>query len=175
MTINLDEIDLDNLDPNDPRIGDIAWAMHLRFEDESNAIFERANEVFKNYIYLLNAAEITEDEYKNGESRLGESIKTKLDSESIWDFVDLIIDNYETLVASARAKRRHAISPKQAAKQQVRECWDAWQSKPSQYKSKSAFAKAMLEKFPHEEGGEVGLESHRVIERWCKEWESEPS
>lgn len=65
--------------------------------------------------------------------------------------------------------------PKQAAKQKVKECWDAWQSKPNQYKSKSAFARDMLDKFPHEEGGEVGLESQRVIERWCKEWESELS
>ena len=178
MTINLDEIDPDNLDPNDPRIGDIAWAMHLRLEDESNAIFDRANEVFKNYIYLLNAAEITEDEYKNGESRLGESIKTKLDSESIWDFVDLIIENYGTLVASARAKRRHAISPKQAVKQQVRECWDDWNNGLRSYKSKSAFARDMLDKFPtqkDEKGRQTGLENQRVIERWCKKWESETS
>jgi hypothetical protein len=83
--------------------------------------------------------------------------------------------DFNRSLMAARARKRHVNDPKQAAKQQVKECWDAWQSKPNQYKSKSAFARDMLEKFPHEEGGEVGLESQRVIERWCKEWESELS
>lgn len=68
-----------------------------------------------------------------------------------------------------------AKDPKQKVKQEVRECWDEWRKKPSQYKSKSAFARSMLEKFPpdkDEKGRTIGLESQRVIERWCKEWES---
>lgn len=71
-----------------------------------------------------------------------------------------------------------AKDPKQAAKQQVKDCWDNWKKKSTQYKSKSAFARDMLDKFPSykdENGRQVGLESQRVIERWCKEWESEPS
>lgn len=71
-------------------------------------------------------------------------------------------------LAKAGGHAKHAADPKQAAKQQVRECWDAWQKKPTQYKSKSAFARDMLDKYE-------SLESQRVIERWCKEWESEPS
>lgn len=58
--------------------------------------------------------------------------------------------------------------PKQAAKQEVRACWDLWQKEPSRYKGKAAFAKDMLNKYED-------LESQPVIARWCKEWESEPS
>lgn len=68
----------------------------------------------------------------------------------------------------AAGKLANDKNGKQAAKQNVRECWEAWQQKPEPYKSKSAFARAMLDKY-----GELG--SQRVIERWCKEWESELS
>ncbi|MCO5355130.1 hypothetical protein [Acidovorax kalamii] len=66
---------------------------------------------------------------------------------------------------SKGAKARWLDDPKQVAKQNVRSCWDRWQEKPHQYKSKSAFARAMLDKYEE-------LGSQRVIERWCKEWES---
>ncbi|CAM8664553.1 hypothetical protein MCEZEM1_01796 [Comamonadaceae bacterium] len=54
---------------------------------------------------------------------------------------------------------------KQKDKALVRECWDAWKSKPNSYKSKAAFARDMREKF-------TNLESQPVIERWCREWEA---
>ena len=78
------------------------------------------------------------------------------------------ISHARVQLAKAGGHARHAADPKQGAKQQAKECWDAWQKKPAQYKSKSAFARDMLDKFE-------SLESQRVIERWCKEWESEPS
>ncbi len=56
-----------------------------------------------------------------------------------------------------------ANDPKQAAKAKVKECWDEWQLKPANYKSKSAFAKDMLDKFED-------LDSQAVITRWCGEW-----
>ncbi|MDP3279812.1 MAG: hypothetical protein U1D41_05850 [Nitrosomonas sp.] len=42
-----------------------------------------------------------------------------------------------------------------------------WQRKPLSYKSKAAFAKDMLDKF-----GDI-LESQKVIEGWCRNWEKE--
>lgn len=69
--------------------------------------------------------------------------------------------------ARSGALGRLKNDPKQAAKQQVRECWERWQKNMQEYRSKSAFARAMLDKYER-------LGSQRVIERWCKEWESEP-
>lgn len=69
-------------------------------------------------------------------------------------------------LASAGGQAKKAKDPKQIAKQQVRECWDIWKSDPSRYKSKSAFSRDMLGKYEQ-------LESSEVIQRWCREWESE--
>lgn len=66
--------------------------------------------------------------------------------------------------ASARAKRRHLIDPKQAAKQFVFECWQAWEGRPAQYRSVAAFARAMLDKQPDV------LQSEAVVCRWVREW-----
>jgi hypothetical protein len=68
-------------------------------------------------------------------------------------------------VSRKAAFARHAQSPQQAAKEVIRECWEAWQAKPRQYKSKAAFARAMLDKFPDT------LKSNQVVERWAREWE----
>lgn len=54
---------------------------------------------------------------------------------------------------------------KQEAKAGVREWWERWQSDPSMYKSKAAFARIMCDKYSDE------LESTQVIERWCTEWQ----
>ncbi|MEN9902549.1 MAG: hypothetical protein RL651_1213 [Pseudomonadota bacterium] len=53
---------------------------------------------------------------------------------------------------------------KQAAKAGVREWWERWQSDPSMYEGKAAFARVMCDKFPV-------LESTQVIERWCTKWQ----
>jgi hypothetical protein len=54
--------------------------------------------------------------------------------------------------------------PKVAQKEQVRQCWKAWQQKPTAYRGKAAFARGMLDKYEH-------LESQKKIEDWCREWE----
>jgi len=76
----------------------------------------------------------------------------------------------DSLSSNARRANevRLANDPKQAEKINVCECWDEWQKQPDRYKGKAAFARDMLNKYE-------SLESHRVIERWCKEWESVPS
>lgn len=95
-------------------------------------------------------------------------IRENLDSKSIWEFIFLAGDQQISAKAKMHAMHRMSTDPKQKAKQQVRECWELWQGEKGRYKSKAAFAKDMLDKFER-------LESQRVIERWCKEWETEPS
>lgn len=68
--------------------------------------------------------------------------------------------------AKKGAATKLANSPKQQEKRLVRECWDAWQTQPAIYKGKAAFARDMLSKYEK-------LESARVIERWCLEWQTE--
>jgi hypothetical protein len=81
---------------------------------------------------------------------------------------DLIFGlNSISAMAYSGAREKLKNDPKQAAKYQVKECWNHWQKNQHSYKSKSSFARDMLDK--HEVLG-----SQRVIERWCKEWESEP-
>lgn len=62
------------------------------------------------------------------------------------------------------ANARYLNDPKQKDKAMVRECWDAWQQHPDNYKGKAAFARDMRDKFPN-------LESQPVIEGWCRAWE----
>ena len=54
--------------------------------------------------------------------------------------------------------------PKTPQKELAKECWIAWQLKPDSYRSKAAFAIAMLDKYEH-------LKSARKIEDWCRVWE----
>ncbi|WP_433693250.1 hypothetical protein [Paraburkholderia phenoliruptrix] len=65
---------------------------------------------------------------------------------------------------SHRARIRHAKDPKQSAKSAVKESWEAWQRNRLLYKGKASFARAMLKEHPE-------LESQKVIEDWCREWE----
>lgn len=60
--------------------------------------------------------------------------------------------------------QRLSVDPRQADKKFVHECWLQWRQEPARYKSKAAFARDMLEKCAH-------LESNKVIETWCREWE----
>ena len=63
------------------------------------------------------------------------------------------------------ARERHARDPKQTEKLFVYECWKEWRLKPANYNGKAAFARDMLTKCEH-------LESTKVIEDWCREWEN---
>lgn len=66
--------------------------------------------------------------------------------------------------ASDRAKQRHAVDPKRAAKDFAFDCWMAWQAAPTQYANATDFARAMLDKFPDT------LTSEVVITRWVRAW-----
>jgi hypothetical protein len=72
------------------------------------------------------------------------------------------------ITSRAAARVKLASDPKQKDKEQVFECWKAWQKTPldhegkKKYKGKEAFAKDML-KFE-------SLESTQVITRWCRGW-----
>lgn len=69
-------------------------------------------------------------------------------------------------IAYRGAMEKLRRDPKQAAKIQVKECWVEWQNKPERYKTKSAFAKDMMDKYAE-------LDSQAVITRWCSLWEKE--
>lgn len=73
------------------------------------------------------------------------------------------------------ANKRHANDPKQYEKAFVKECWDAWQANPSQYKNRTKFATAMIDKFKPEnpEDESKHLCSVKSITNWCSEWEKE--
>lgn len=106
--------------------------------------------------------------YRVHHEKLDRLISENLNHETILQFAVLCAETHAAARALMLAEARLAKDPKQADKKGVRECWELWQADKRRYKSKAAFAKDMLDKFEQ-------LESQRVIERWCKEWESEPS
>lgn len=61
------------------------------------------------------------------------------------------------------AKARYAKDPKQKELEFVYDCCEAWQAKPTAYKSKAAFARDMVDKCEH-------LASTKNIEDWCRQW-----
>lgn len=67
-------------------------------------------------------------------------------------------------VMSNYANLRIIKDPKQADKMFVFECWQAWQTKPTQYTSKAEFARDMLDKCEY-------LKRTKTIEDWCRDWE----
>lgn len=69
-------------------------------------------------------------------------------------------------MAESGARSRWANSPKTAAKQQVKECWEMWNRDPGRYRSKKEFAFDMLSKYPE-------LENPETIQRWCRTWQEE--
>ncbi len=95
--------------------------------------------------------------------------QTHLDANSIWHFAMLANEKgFKRQSRDACDGQDTVKTPSRLPKQNVRDCWERWQKNQPKYKSKSAFARDMLDKYE-------SLESQRVIERWCKEWESEPS
>ncbi|WP_174998448.1 hypothetical protein [Burkholderia lata] len=74
----------------------------------------------------------------------------------------------QVLVSKSAARKRaaihHANGPKAVAKAAVYESWRRWRSNPKLYRSKSAFAQAMLDTHDN-------LNSQQTIERWCRAWE----
>lgn len=95
-----------------------------------------------------------------------EDVEKYIDENSIYFFLELVVADAASTKARLNAIKMHAAQPKQRDKGIVRECWDAWQKKPSKYSSKAEFAKDMLTKFET-------LKSYAVIEGWCRTWERE--
>lgn len=77
-------------------------------------------------------------------------------------------NEFQRIKAQKGSRARLAKSPKQDAKKIVRACWDKWQLNPELFQGKAAFARDIIEK-------ELEVRSTRVIERWCKEWETVPN
>jgi hypothetical protein len=73
-------------------------------------------------------------------------------------------DAQKIIQAKKGASGKIAKDPKQTDKAFVFDCWQSWQKNPNSYKGKAKFAKDMLNKCEH-------LESQKVIEDWCREWE----
>ena len=65
---------------------------------------------------------------------------------------------------SSYGKMRLERDTKQASKAEVKKRWLAWQDNPTLFKSKVAFAEAMLDEFDV-------LTSDKVITNWCRDWE----
>lgn len=78
----------------------------------------------------------------------------------------LDIQEIRTEMGRQAAKMRLKKDPKQQEKQFIKECWNNWQTNKSQYKSKAAFARDMLDKVEN-------LTSAKKVEDWCREWEKE--
>lgn len=81
---------------------------------------------------------------------------------------------YTSELKSGYAKKRLEKDPKQQEKTTVKQCWEAWQIKPDQYKNNTKFANAMIDKFrpnsPDEDSKH--LSSVKVITDWCREWKA---
>lgn len=67
-------------------------------------------------------------------------------------------------LARRAAHASHANRPIAKARDHVRDCWVAWQTQPSQYKTTAAFARDMVDKFPDE------ITSPVTVERWVRQW-----
>lgn len=72
--------------------------------------------------------------------------------------------NLPRIMASNAAKSKHAASAKAQEKEIMKACWKEWQADPKRYRSKAAFARDMLDKFP-------GWLNTKVIEGFCRDWE----
>lgn len=87
---------------------------------------------------------------------------------AIKGYVDKVLD---VEIFNSNSKRNIALKrwhnhPKILDKIFIKECWFEWQKDKSKYKSKSAFARDMVNKCEH-------LESEKVIEGYCRDWEKE--
>ena len=83
------------------------------------------------------------------------------------------LDRYkkETTALKARnaAKAKHEKSGAGKVKNAIRLLWPDWQRKPNKYRSASAFARDMLDKYPDE------ISNQQTVTRWCREWSAAQS
>lgn len=110
------------------------------------------------------------------ESKLGDYARLIADrgisAASLWFLGSLVKgESAEQLIETAMRERqrvasqaRYAKDKKQLAKAEVRQLWTLWQSDPSRYPSRAAFARDMLDKFED-------LTSVATVQDWTREWE----
>lgn len=93
------------------------------------------------------------------------------DGNEVAEAVKIVLDD-QVETNSQDAKNGKIDDQKQKEKKVVKECWEAWQSKPDQYKNKTAFATAMIDKFRPEDPKEESkhLFSVKKITEWCTRW-----
>lgn len=72
-------------------------------------------------------------------------------------------------MARNAAKAKHEKSGAGKAKNAVRQLWLDWRRKPNKYRSASAFARDMLDKYPDE------IRNQQTVTRWCREWSAAQS
>jgi hypothetical protein len=81
------------------------------------------------------------------------------------------------LTSYLRAKKggsaRHKDSSQQVARNIVRECWDAWQISPENYKTQSEFAFDMLTKVPLNDRGAPAVSFDTILKKWIPAWTRE--
>ena len=142
---------------------------HLDAIARHNDNWERARVVFD---FMAKRLNLPDDPIELGKvlwehnQKLDELIRENIDHGSIAFFGMLFEQDQQSMDARVNAMWKLRCDPKQQAKTEVKELWELWQKNPMRYKSVSAFARDMLEKF------EV-LESSQVIGRWCKEWKKQ--
>jgi hypothetical protein len=88
-----------------------------------------------------------------------ESLKA---GEALENYSDTKRQTFSDWGRRARAKSLE-VDPRQKEKLFIRDCWSEWQKQPSNYRSKAAFAKDVIEKCQF-------LVSTKVVENWCREW-----
>jgi hypothetical protein len=69
-------------------------------------------------------------------------------------------------LAKQAVKAKLLNSPKQKAKEFIKDCWLTWQEEPERYKSKAEFAREMLKQEQCK-----SLVSQIKITDWCRGWE----
>lgn len=84
----------------------------------------------------------------------------------IEDIVQPMQKHFDSVKGKQAVDVRYQNDPKQAAKADVKLCWETWQNNPDEYESKEDFARYMRDRFPI-------LKSVRKITNWCRDWKGE--
>jgi len=122
-------------------------------------------EVMLDAFAISNLAQIDQLMATGASENLAERFYDVLESRSLANYCfgweSMVRENSES--AKRKASIRHAKDPKHLEIEHVKECWDLWQSNPTRYKTNTAFANDMLDKYQH-------LESLAYITKLCRDW-----
>lgn len=141
---------------------EIEYINYLKRELESYKKQLAENNLSKaKLIHIAGVHFLMQHEMDRSETNLDMEKKRQIINAFVWG-----IANEKSRTAKNAVAKRLAVDPKQLEKAFVRECWLKWKKTPGSYKSKAAFARDMLNKVEN-------LVSHRIIEGWCRKWESQ--